>query len=64
MKINVKVKADILKTHPELCSWQCSYASPMGVCLLWHKKLTWITLSGRKEMLKRCRQCLANVIRG
>lgn len=69
MKIRVKTKADIDKKHPELCGWTCPHISLVhqtagGACYLYHKVLNWVTLPGGKEMLKRCRQCLANVIRG
>jgi hypothetical protein len=68
MKINVKTKVDIDKKHPELCSWACDFIQTHidnnGSCLLFDRRLVWITLPGGKEALKRCRQCRANVIRG
>jgi hypothetical protein len=70
MKINVKTKANINKKHPELCSWSCPYVNAYldsGSkidCILFNKCLNWITLSGGREMPKRCKQCLANVIGG
>ena len=70
MKINIKTKANIDKKHPELCSWECQYihAYVNGYskidCTLFNKCLNWVPLPGGREMPKRCRQCLANVIGG
>ena len=70
MKINIKTKANIDKKHPELCSWNCPHHSLLeeGItianCMAYLKQLEFVTLPNGKEMLKRCRQCLANVIGG